>query len=612
MGPHDRRRGAEALVESGRPGVGRLAPWASLLALALAGGIPFAAQRGEAAPAAAAGAAGSTAPPTFSEVARETGLDFVHFNGMSGEVYFVETMGAGVGLFDFDNDGDLDAYFPQGAMLGSGKTLADATFPPARTPRDRLYRNDLIVEEDGSRRLRFTDVTEASGIDARGYGIGVAAADYDNDGFVDLYVTEFGSNRLLRNDGDGTFTDVTERAGAGDPRWSASAAFVDYDRDGRLDLYVSNYVDYAVERNKICRGLAGVHDYCAPKEFRSLPDRLFRNRGDGTFEDVSRKAGIAATAEPGLGVVTADFDGDGWSDIFVANDGRPNLLWINRRDGTFENTALLAGAALDANGRPQAGMGVDAADFDGDGDEDLYVTHLGGETNTLYVNDREGMFADRTIASGMNAPTVRSTGFGAVWLDFDSDGRLDLIVASGAVYVISELVAEDDPYPLHERNLLFRGRGDGRWEEVSERAGPAFALSEVSRGVALGDVDNDGDVDVLMSNNSGPARLLLNEVGNRRHWLGLRLVEGDPPRDALGARVVVTPAGGAPLWRRSRSDGSYCSANDPRVLVGLGDASTASRVEVHWPDGAVETWSDLSADTWRTLRRGSGQAVESK
>ena len=547
--------------------------------------------------------------PSDAELFSERTLDFVHFNGMSGEYYFAENMGSGGAMLDYDNDGDLDLFLLQGHMLGPGKSLADATFPPQGPLRDRLLRNDLEVGDAGGRRLEFVDVTESSGIDSRGYGMGVAAGDFDNDGWIDLYVTNFGDNQLFRNNGDGTFSDVTAAAGASDPGWSTSAAFVDFDRDGWLDLYVCNYVDFRYANHRECFDSTGAHDYCSPNTYPPLPDRLLRNRGDGTFEDVSLPSQIARVKGAGLGVVTADLNGDGWIDIFVANDSMANHYWVNQGDGTFQNRALLAGLALNADGRAEASMGVDAGDFDADGDEDLFMTHLEFETNTLYANDGSGLFVDRTTDAGLGAPSRGLTGFGTAWFDLNNDGWLDLFVANGAVLTIRAQALEGDPYPLRERNQLFLNLGNRRFAEIGERAGPALERVEVSRGAAFGDVDNDGDVDLLVLNNSGPARLLLNEIGSRNPWLGLRLVTGEPPRDVNGATVAVVRADAPTLWRRARSDASYCSASDPRIVVGLGGSTSVDSVRVYWPDGAVEEWVAPTVRRWTTFRKGSGRGV---
>ncbi len=562
----------------------------------------------------------------FTDRAKEAGIDFVHVNGASGDFYISEIMGSGGALFDYDNDGDLDVYLVQGQTLGPSKTSDDVSFAPgARLPRtDRLYRNDLVVRADGSRTLRFTDVTRGSGLVARAYGMGVATGDFDNDGRIDLYRTAFGPNQLFRNNGDGTFTDVSDRSGTGDPRWSVSASFVDIDRDGWLDLYVGNYVDHSVGERIRCYTPTGKRDYCGPRSYKPLPDRLYRNRRDGTFADVTAEAQVLREYGSALGVVAADVNADGWADIFVANDGEPNLLWINQRNGRFRNMALLAGAALNGLGSAEGSMGVDAGDFDNDGDEDIFVTNLAGETNTLYVNDGSGLFEDRTARVGLGVPSLPYTGFGTAWFDFDNDSWLDLLVANGAVRIKEALARPTDPFPLHERNQLFRNLGAGQsaasparqpswgaFEEVTAGAGAVFELSEVSRGAAFGDVDNDGDVDVLLTNNNGPARLLINHVGQRNRWVGLRLVGGQGEgRDMLGARVAVFRNQGPPLWRRARADGSYASANDPRVLVGLGDQTTVPRIRVVWPSGRVEDWTGIAVGRWITLREGSGAQVQ--
>ncbi len=556
------------------------------------------------------GPQGESAPPAESGVewfvdgAAQVGLDFVHFNGMTGRLYQPEMMGPGAGLFDYDNDGDLDVYLVQGELLGAGApVLAPRADQP---PGDRLYRNDLEIAEDGARSLRFTDVTDEAGIAAPGYGMGVAAGDIDSDGWIDLYLTRFGRNVMLRNRGDGTFEDVTERSGTGDPAWGVPASFFDYDRDGRLDLFVGNYLGYTLASHTPCYDRAGVPDYCPPETSRPHPDILYRNRGDGTFEDVTTTAGLAGQFGPALGAATADFDGDGWIDLFVANDQRENQLWMNQGDGTFVDRALAAGAALGAGGNAKADMGVDAGDFDNDGDEDLFITELSGQGSTLYVNDGAGLFRDRSAALGIRAPSLPYTGFGTAWIDIDNDGWLDIVAVNGAVVLNFETFGPDNPFALDQRNQVFRNLGGARFEAETDRAGAVFELSEVSRGAAFGDVDNDGDTDILMANAAGPVRLLLNQVGNRRHWLGLRLLDPETRRDAVGARVAVVRPDGTTLWRRARADGSFASANDPRVLVGLGDSAGVSRVRVFWPGGEVEEWTDVPADRYTTLTRGTG------
>lgn len=544
----------------------------------------------------------AAAGPFFIDRAVEWGLDFVHFNGMSGEYYFPEMTGQGVGLLDYDGDGDLDAYLVQGAMLGPGKTLAEALFPPRDPPpRDRLFRNDLSVSAEGRPVPRFVDVTERAGLRALGYGMGVASGDFDKDGHIDVYVTNYGPNQLWRSQGDGTFRDVTSIAGVESPEWSTSASFVDYDRDGWLDLYVVNYVFFDLVRNPRCYTASSRRDYCGPSDFEPQPDYLFRNRGDGTFEEVSGRALLSYQPGPGLGVVATDLDLDGRIDLYVANDGALNQLWINQGDGTLRDNALLAGVAINREGRAEASMGVDVGDFDRDGDGDIFVTHLMGETNTLYVNDGSGLFEDRTIENRLGAGSIPYTSFGTAWLDFDNDGWLDLIALNGAVRVLEPVAAQGDPYPLSQPNQLFRNLEGRRFEEVTEAAGEAFAVAEVSRGAALGDVDQDGDIDILVANNNGRARLLVNDASAGKDWLGFWVKDGITGGDLLGAQVTVSRAGVSPLVRRVRRDGSYGSTSDPRVLVGLDHSRTIEEVRVLTPTGDRWTLRQPPADVYLHL-----------
>jgi hypothetical protein len=526
-------------------------------------------------------------PEWFVDRAAESGIDFVHVNGMSGQFYMPEILGPGVALFDYDNDGDLDIYLVQSGGFDR------------RQSNDRLYRNDLAIRPDGTRTLHLTDVTAASGIDARGYGMGVATGDFNNDGWVDLYLTKFDApNQLLRNNRDGTFTDVSKASGTDQHSWSVSAAFVDIDRDGWLDLFVGNYLRYRLEGNTRCSSPTGAPDYCTPASYPALPDRLYRNRRNGTFADITMTAHVASEFGPALGVSTADFNGDGWMDIYVANDGKENQLWLNRRDGTFENGALLAGVALPQSGKAEGSMGVDAGDFDNDGDEDLVMTELTAEGSNLYVNDGTGIFTDASARSAIGPASLGFTGFGAGWVDFDNDGLLDLVSVNGTVQIVEALRQAGDPFPMHQKKLLLRNTGGGRFEDVTARAGAAFALSEVGRGVAVGDVDNDGDIDLLIGNNNGRPRLLINQAATGKHWLGMKL--------AVGARVEVRGAKGS-VWRRARADGSYASANDPRVLVGLGDDAGPVSVRVRWPSDRNPLFASVSVDRYVTLTEGTGK-----
>ena len=529
--------------------------------------------------------------PIFDEVGETAGLGFRHYNGMTGKFFLPEIMGAGGALFDYDSDGDLDVFLVQGAMLEPNSK------PDSSPPRGRLFRNDL---EAG--KLRFSDVTEKSRIRATGYGMGVAAGDINNDGKPDLYITNLGSNQMYLNKGDGTFDDVTWSSNTDDRRWSTSASFVDYDRDGWLDLMVVNYADFTTTNSPNCYAPTSARDYCTPRVFRPPGNRLFHNRRDGVFEDVTIAAGVDKEFGHGLGVVSADFNDDGWIDIYVANDGDPNQLWINQKNGTFKNDALLAGAAVNRDGKAEAGMGVDAGDFDGNGTDDIFITHLMEETHTLFTNLGDAVFEDRTRETGLVMPGRRFTGFGTLFFDYDNDGWLDLLVVNGAVQLLPELMRKGDPFPLGQPNQLFRNTGNGRFVEMTDHAGANFQLPEVGRGAAFGDVDNDGDTDVLVTNNNGPARLLLNQLGNRNHWLGLRLVTKNG-RDALGARVDIVVRKNQVLRRRVRTDGSYLSANDPRVLVGLGNVTQVEAVRVRWPDGSVGETKAPAIDRYITIKQ---------
>jgi hypothetical protein len=571
----------------------RAAPWLVASATTLA--IPIVA-RGTATPA--------PPPPIFVESASASGLTFTHVNGAAGNYYLPEVMGAGVALLDYDNDGDLDVFLVQGGALpadAATKAGRGTSGPPAC----RLFRNDLLVSADGRRSLRFTDVTAAAGAGLRGYGMGAAVGDYDNDGYPDLFVTSFGSTTLLRNNGDGTFTEVTKPAAVSDSGWSTSAAFIDYDRDGYLDLFVAHYVDFTTAANKLCNDPAGARDYCSPRAYRPVPDRLFRNDGRGHFVDVTAAAGIAKAYGAGLGVAIGDYNGDGWLDIYVANDGTPNQLWINRHDGTFIDQGLISGAAMNQNGNPEGSMGIASGDFDLDGDEDLFVTNIVRETSVLYVNDGHGTFDDARVKSRLAALTAAFTGFGTDWIDYDNDGWPDLFVANGAVNIVEALRGQPSPYRM--RNQLLRNTGGSRFEETSDVAGPAFARAEISRGAAFGDIDNDGDVDVVVTNNNGPVRLLLNQLGGTNHWLQIRLEQRPSNRFGIGSWIGVERTGRPTLWRRVRTDGSYLSASDVRAHFGLGSSADVSTVVVQWPDGERERWAAVKGDRLVVLRRGTGQ-----
>ncbi len=547
-------------------------------------------------------------PAPFVEIAAETGLDFVHFNGMTGKEYFSEMMGAGVALIDYDGDGDLDVYLVQGQLLGDGETMEDARIPIKGEPpfSDRLYRNDLRWV-DGEPVLKFTDVTREAGIDSTGYGMGVATGDVNNDGHPDIYVTNFGENLLLVNRGNGRFDNITEESGARDDRWSVSAAFLDFDRDGWLDLFIGNYVNYSLRSHQTCRLPNGLPDYCSPSAYQPVNDRFLRNLGGGKFVNASSQVGIDRTFGAALGVIAADFNGDGWVDVYVANDGSENQLWMNDQKGRLRDESLLAGAAVNMEGKAEASMGVSAEDFDGDGDIDLFMTHLSRETNTLYVNDGQGWFEDRTMSLALGQTSLAATGFGTAWFDYDNDGWMDLFSANGAVTKIESQI-DEEILPLRQTNQLWRNRGGDRgFDEVSASAGAALALSEVSRGAAFGDIDNDGDADIVVTNNAGPVRLLQNRVGQDGHWLGVRMLTADGKRDALGASLTLR-AGDRTLSRRVHTDGSYASASDPRVVFGLGGFAGNADLGVRWPDGSEEVFAGLATGRYHELVQGSGRS----
>ncbi|MGH9630560.1 MAG: CRTAC1 family protein [Bryobacteraceae bacterium] len=529
------------------------------------------------------------AGPLFLEVAEASGLVFHHVNGTTGNYYLPEIMGSGAALLDYDRDGDLDVYLIQSGSLDANQSTGN-----------KLFRNEMIP----SGQLRFTDVTDAAGVGHQGYGMGVAVGDFNNDSYSDLYVTNFGPNVLYRNNKDGTFSDVTRASGAQDTRWSTSAAFTDYDRDGDLDLFAANYVDFTVKTNKTCYGPGGEPDYCTPKAYRPVVDRLFRNDGNGRFTDVTQAAGIGSAVGPGLGVAAADFERDGWPDIYVANDGEANHLWINQHDGTFRETALETGTAYSEDGQPQAGMGLAIADLEADGNQDILVTNLTREGATLYRNTGKGYFIDASISSGLRAPTFAFTGFGTALFDYDNDGRLDLFIANGAVTVIEALRGQ--PFPFQQRNQFFRGIEGGQFVEVRDpkEMGDALGLVEVSRGAAFGDIDGDGDIDIVAANNNGHARLLLNNQASRSHWLRVQL-----NGQAIGARVGLMQDGKPTVWRHIHTDGSYLSASEAVAHFGLGDASGVDAVLVQWPDGTQESWGVKKTDATLALSQGSGRPV---
>lgn len=525
----------------------------------------------------------------FEDVTDESGLCFEHIAYDEQRYLMPECVGAGIALIDFDGDGDLDVY-----CLQSGDPTSTGT--PSST--NRLFRND----GSGS----FEDVTEASGAGDTGNSRGAAVGDFDQDGDLDLYITNLGPNALLRNNGDGTFSDVTAEAGVGHPGWGASAAFFDADRDGDLDLFVANYVDWSMGAELPCTGAGGGLDYCNPVNFDApAKDVFYRNEGDGTFSDRSEAAGMSSAFGNGFGVVVDDFDGDGWQDVYVANDGTANQLWINGSDGTFRDQSLLSGCAVNMNGAVEAGMGVAVLDLENDGDPDLLMTHLRKESNTLYVNQR-GVFRDRTMSAGLHATSLKYTGFGLGLADFDQDGNLDLYVGNGRV--ARWTISFDPEKPYAEPNQLFRGTGSGQFEEVEPQGGVEKAYIGSTRGLALGDLDGDGDIDIVLSENGERARVLRN-IAADGHWIGFRVVtsEGQPLQDVIGARIRVD-FGDEVRWRTVTGAYGFCSANQIHAHVGLGEAAAIDSVTVHWPDGGEpETFGPFAAGVTHLLVRGQGE-----
>jgi hypothetical protein len=535
----------------------------------------------------------------FTNIAQQAGLTAeTIYGGRDRNRYLLETTGCGVALIDIDNDGWLDVFLVNGTTLEG--------FPQGSTPTAHLYRN----RRDGT----FEDVTAKAGLVQHGWGQAACAGDYDQDGFDDLYVTYWGQNRLFRNRGDGTFEDVTQRAGLKTPRrWGAGCAMLDYDRDGRLDLFAANYIDMELESTPVpdsglCR-YKGMPVACGPPGLKGGQNVLYRNRGDGTFEDVSQRSGITgASGTYGLGVTTLDFDNDGWVDLYVAKDSNPSALYRNNRDGTFTDTGVRSGCAYSQDGKPQAGMGIAVGDYDRNGTMDLVKTNFAGDTSTLYANTGDGLCEDRTFASGLGVNT-KYLGWGVGFLDLDLDGWLDLFLVNGHVYPEVEQMKTEAGY--RQRKVVYRNLGRGRFQDLSERLGPPVTTPRASRGAAFGDIDNDGDVDVVINNVNEPPDLFRLDRSGDGHWLMVKLVGTVSNRNAIGARIAVQ-AGGRTLYEEIRGGGSYYAQNDFRAHFGLGPATQIERIEVRWPNGLEESWPGGGADRLITLEEGTGTRVAAR
>ena len=534
----------------------------------------------------------------FTDVAEKAGLTLQNiFGGVDTKKYIIETTGTGVAIFDYDNDGWPDIFLVNGTRLEG--------FPSGDAPSNHLYRNN----HDGT----FTDVTTKAGLTATGWGQGVCVGDYDNDGWEDLYVTYYGKNRLYHND-HGVFTDVTEKAGvAGSGKaWGSGCAFVDYDRDGKLDLIVANYVDFDLSSAPKPGQLAtcvwkGVPVMCGPRGLPGMKNILYHNKGDGTFEDVTAKAHIDRTdGHYALSISTLDFDEDGWPDIYVACDSTPSILYRNNHDGTFTDVAVTAGAAFNEDGREQAGMGSTIADYDGDGHLDIFKTNFSDDTSTLYHNNGDRTFTDATSAAGLGLYT-QYLGWGTMFFDFDNDGWPDLILVNGHVY--PEVDSQHLGSSYKEPRILYHNNGDGTFTDVSASAGSGITTAASSRGLAVGDLWNDGRMSAVVSNMNAAPSLLVNQIRTANHWIAIHTVGAKSNRDGIGARILVK-AGSRILVDEVRSGSSYVSNNDMRVHFGLGAVTKIEWVEIHWPSGLTERFAELAVDSVQTVKEGSGTAVQ--
>ena len=526
----------------------------------------------------------------FVDVTQEAGIHYKHIDGRSGQKYFMETLGSGAAFFDYDADGDPDLYFVNGAPLPG--------YVSQEIPANCLYQNN----GDGT----FTDVTEKAGVGDTGYGHGCAVGDYNNDGQLDLYVTNYGVNRLYRNNGDGTFTEVSESAGVTEPRWSTGCAFADYDRDGNLDLYVVNYIVFDIDENPWCGFKEkGIRAYCEPDNFIAQSDTLYRNNGDGTFTDVTKTAGIYNTTGKGLGVVWGDYNNDGAPDIYVANDSTENLFYHNNGDGTFEEVGFMVGVALSEDGVAENGMGTAFDDWNNDGWLDLTVTNYAQQTNTLYHNDADGFFTDTTATTKTAQITYPYLGWATAFLDYDNNGYKDLFVANGHLHENLAELGQEGTYG--QRNLLFRNNNaNGTFTEVSESLGAGMKLEDVSRGATFADYDLDGDIDIVVTNSNTAPRLLRNDGGNGKNWLQIRLTATSGSTDAIGARVKIT-TGKLTQTREVRSGDGYLSQQDLTLHFGIGDYEQVDSIEVQWQSGTKQVIGSVPANQVLSLEENGNE-----
>lgn len=528
-------------------------------------------------------------PIEFVDVTSEAGIRFRHNSGASGKKYLPETIGAGCAFLDYDNDGWQDILLVNSMDW----------------PENKKRKSFLALYHNNKDRT-FTDVTDQSGLGVEMYGIGVAVADYDNDGFDDIYITCVGPNYLFRNLGNGKFANVTTRAGVGDPGFSTSAAWFDYDNDGKLDLFVGNYVEWSIQTDQFCTLDGKNKSYCTPQSYKGQSATLYRNRGNGAFENVTQRAGLNDPAGKTLGVALLDFDNDGWLDLFVANDTEPNKLYHNNKNGTFTDVAILAGVAFSEAGTARAGMGVDAADYDGSGRPSVVIGNFTNESIALYHNDGSGLFTDEAAASGIGKLSAQSLTFACFFFDYNLDGLLDIFAANGHVSDDISVVQPNVKYaqPPH----LFHNKGKKKFEEVTAKLGRALSRAIVGRGAAYGDCDNDGDLDLLLTTNNGPARLLRNDNANQNDLLRVRTIGARSNRDGIGAKVIVRTSKGRKVFGMVRTGSSYCSQTELPLTFGLGkpEEGTTLTLEITWPGGQRETISDLKPNLFLTVQEGKG------